>query len=60
MEISEERLWQAGLHPPPPPGSARRELVPNTGANFAGCAADCQAGLGLGRFSTFLESTNYR
>lgn len=38
--------------------------LPNGGSSFAGCFADCQSGLGLGRFSTFLKSTsessNYR
>lgn len=59
-EINEERLWQAGLYPPPPPGSAGRELH----AKYSSSFADCQSGLGMGRFSTFLESTsdssNYR
>jgi len=57
-EINEERLWQAGLHPPSTPGSTGEELLAKQGSSFAGCFADCQSGPGLGRFFTFLESTS--
>lgn len=50
----------------PPTSWQRRQGPPCQiqAPNFAGCFADRQSGLGLGRFSTFLESTsdssNYR